>query len=297
VAAYQQMYGEGLEDRIKSETSGDLRTSLVEMLRAQRSESATIDPVSINRDVAAIRTAVEGWGTDEDALIRVLNNRSSAEIQAISTAYQETYGESLRSRIESETSGDLRTSLLAQLDRRDGTEQRATVVSPPTTPAGADRNAATRTAMALREAMEGVGTDEDALIRNLRGKSNAEIQEIKSAYQQMYGESLEERVRSETGGDFRNVLMGMLSGTRSEAPRADPVAATRDAAALREAMEGWGTDEDALSRVLTQRSPVQIKAIAEAYQQMYGESLRGRVESETSGDFRRSLLAVIDSAR
>jgi hypothetical protein len=294
--AYQQMYGESLEERISSETSGDLRTSLLSLLRGERSETSRVEPVGVNRDVTAIRTAVEGWGTDEEALIRVLTGRSTAEIGEIARVYEETYGESLRSRIESETSGDLRTTLLAQLDRRDGTEQRATIAPTQRTPEGADRNAATRTATALREAMEGMGTDEEALIRNLVGKSNAEIREIKAAYQQMYGESLEERVSSETSGDFRTVLMGILSANRSEAPVADPVAATRDATALRTAMQGWGTDEDALARILTNRSPAELRAIAQAYQRMYGENLRGRVDSETSGDFCRSLLALLDHA-
>jgi hypothetical protein len=292
--AYREMYGESLEDRIRSETSGDLETSLLSMLRGKRAETSVIDPVKISRDVAAIRTAVEGWGTDEDALIRVLTNRSSAEIQAIAAAYQETHGESLRERIDGETSGDLRTTLLAQLDRRDGTEQRPVVVEAPSTPQGADRNAATRAATAMREAMEGVGTDEEALIRQLRGKTNAEIAEIKAAYQEMYGESLEERVKSETSGDFRTAILGMLSGTRVETPVVDQAAATRDAVALREAMQGWGTDEDTLTRILSNRSPAQIQAIAQAYQQMYGEGLRQRVSDETSGDYRRTLLAMID---
>lgn len=288
--AYQQVYGESLEERIESETSGDLRTSLLSMLRGDRSETSAVDPVKVSRDVVRIREAVDGWGTDEEALVDVLTNRSTAEIQAIQTAYQETYVESLRERIDGETSGDLRTTLLAQLDRRDGTERTAHT-QPGRDPVRAD---ATRTAAAIREAVEGAGTDEETLIRSLRGKTNEEIREIRRAYREMYGESLEERIDSETSGDFATALRSILSGQRSDAVVADPVRASRDAAAIREAVEGWGTDEETLTRIVSGRSPAEIRAISAAYQQMYGESLRSRVSDETSGDYRRTLLALID---
>lgn len=42
-------------------------------------------------------------------------------------------------------------------------------------------------AKALRKAMKGMGTDEKTIIKTLCKHSNAERQEIKKQYQQMYG--------------------------------------------------------------------------------------------------------------
>jgi hypothetical protein len=130
----------------------------------------------------------------------------------------------------------------------------------------------------------------------LGNASNAELREIKAAYQEMYGQSLEQAVKNRTGGDFEDALVMILAGNRSESQRADPTQASRDAAAVREAVEGWGTDEEELSRILTSKSPAELRAIAQAYREMYGESMRERVDDETSGAYCKLLLSRLDAA-
>ncbi|KAK9123231.1 hypothetical protein Sjap_012833 [Stephania japonica] len=64
----------------------------------------------------------------------------------------------------------------------------------------------------------------------------------------------------------------------------------QDSEALRNAVQGWGTDEKAIIRVLGQRNASQRQSIREAYQQLYNESLVDRLFSELSGDFRTAVI-------
>ncbi|MQL91814.1 hypothetical protein Taro_024439 [Colocasia esculenta] len=63
-----------------------------------------------------------------------------------------------------------------------------------------------------------------------------------------------------------------------------------DSEALKKAFQGWGTDEKAAIKILGHRLAPHRREIAEAYQQLYGESLVDRLHSELSGDFRKAMI-------
>lgn len=45
------------------------------------------------RDAEAVHEAVEGWGTDEDALIRILCSLTKPQVMRVDQIYAENYGE------------------------------------------------------------------------------------------------------------------------------------------------------------------------------------------------------------
>ncbi|MEQ2256140.1 hypothetical protein ILYODFUR_021354 [Ilyodon furcidens] len=69
--------------------------------------------------------------------------------------------------------------------------------------------------------------------------------------------------------------------------------AQEDAAALKKAMEGLGTNEKVLTEILTQRSNAQRQLICKAYQDAAGRALDKDLKGETHGDFERLLVALI----
>jgi annexin-like protein len=150
------------------------------------------------------------------------------------------------------------------------------------------------------------GTDSPKLIDALTGKSPREIREIKDAFKthpsNVTGEDLETAVRRETSGDYRETLVNLLNGNTSNRKGGLRELASADAEAARKAFDvkSWlvfgGTDNVALQSMLTSRSPEEIRALSKVYQEKYGESFRARVEDETSGNFRKTLLAIIDKA-
>lgn len=69
--------------------------------------------------------------------------------------------------------------------------------------------------------------------------------------------------------------------------------ASNDAATLRKAMKGFGTDEDALIEVLCRRTNAQRMDIVRTYKTCYGKDLADDIRSETSGNFEKILVALL----
>jgi len=66
-----------------------------------------------------------------------------------------------------------------------------------------------------------------------------------------------------------------------------------DAEILHKAVKGWGTDEKSIIRILGHRHAHQRQQIRAAYQQLHGEDLLKRLESELSGDFEKAVYRWI----
>eukprot|EP01125_Pyxidicula_operculata_P009406 TRINITY_DN30_c0_g1_i3.p1 TRINITY_DN30_c0_g1~~TRINITY_DN30_c0_g1_i3.p1 ORF type:complete len:454 (+),score=134.94 TRINITY_DN30_c0_g1_i3:33-1394(+) len=72
----------------------------------------------------------------------------------------------------------------------------------------------------------------------------------------------------------------------------DPV---RDALTLKEAFRGLGTDDSVVISIFAHRSKEQLYAIAQSYQQQFGKTLEHAVRSETSGNYCRLLLGLMNN--
>lgn len=69
--------------------------------------------------------------------------------------------------------------------------------------------------------------------------------------------------------------------------------ASNDAAKLRKAMKGFGTDEDAIIEVLCRRTNAQRMEICRAFKTGYGKDLISDIKSECGNNFLNLLLALL----
>ena len=141
-----------------------------------------------SNDVAAIRKATKGFGTDEATLINILaRDKSAYQMEQIRKMFESTVGKSLVSVIEKETSGWFEYGL------------RGLVLGP----MGFDVWLAHR-------ACAGLGTHEDLLTEVLAGRSNEELEALKAAYHRTYNKNLVHVVQGElshkTGRMFNMIL-------------------------------------------------------------------------------------------
>uniref|UniRef100_A0A671XHG3 Annexin n=1 Tax=Sparus aurata TaxID=8175 RepID=A0A671XHG3_SPAAU len=138
----------------------------------------------------------------------------------------------------------------------------------------------------LRKAMKGFGTDENAIIELLGSRTNKQRAPMVAAYKTTYGKDLLKDLKSELTGNFEKLVLAMMM-----------TPAQFDAAELREAIKGAGTDEACLIEILSSRSNADIHEITRIYKAEYGKSLEDAISSDTSGHFRRLLVSLCQGNR
>ncbi|VCX03010.1 unnamed protein product, partial [Gulo gulo] len=144
-------------------------------------------------DVAALHNAITVKGVDEATIIDILTKRNNAQRQQIKAAYLQEKGKPLDEALKKALSGHLEEVVLALLK----------------TPAQFDADE-------LRAAMKGLGTDEDTLDEILVSRTNKEIREINRVYREELKRDLAKDITSDTSGDYRNALLSLAKGDRSE---------------------------------------------------------------------------------
>lgn len=262
---YKACYGRDLIDDLKDDLGGNFQKVVVAMY---------LSPVEY--DVVELRKAMEGMGTDEDTVSEIIGSRSNYRLKEISSFYKFKYDEDLETRIKSETTGDYRKLLvsLLQCGRNDSKVF--------------DQSAVAEDVAALYKAGEGKwGTDEEVFNRIFATRNCHHLREMNSLYQKQRGKNLLEVVDSEFSGDIRVLLKTVL---HSHINPADYFA-TR----IYKACKGFGTDDSVLVRSLVVMDEIYLGEMKKIYQSKYGVSLRDQVISETSGDYKNMLLALIDT--
>ena len=138
----------------------------------------------------------------------------------------------------------------------------------------------------LRNACQGAGTNEEDIIKVIAATNNQERAMIRRLYNQKYNEDLVARLQSELSGDFREAALGSFM-----------TPAEYDAYCLNGAMKGLGTKEGVLTEIIGSRTPQELQAIKQVYAANYGELLENHVASDTSGDYQKLLLALLQGQR
>ncbi|XP_048863165.1 annexin A11-like [Brienomyrus brachyistius] len=227
------------------------------------------------KDVEVLRKAMKGFGTDEQAIIDLLGNRSNKQRVPLLVTYKTAYGKDLVKDLKSELSGNFEKLVLAMLK----------------SPAQFD-------AAELHDAIKGAGTDEACLIEILSSRTNAEIHAINQVYKTEHKKTLEEAISGDTSGHFRRLLISLAQGNRNESETVDISLAKQDAQTLYAAGENkLGTDESKFNAILCSRSKAHLRAVFYEYQQMCGIDIEKSICREMSGNLESGMLAVVKCIR
>ncbi|CAN9512668.1 unnamed protein product [Ophioblennius macclurei] len=141
-------------------------------------------------------------------------------------------------------------------------------------------------AASLKEAIEGIGTNEKVLIDILTQRSSSQRQLICEAYQQETGRSLLEDLKGDTDDDFQHILVALVTPP-----------ATFDCHEVMRAMKGAGTEDSTLIEIFASRSNQQIKALSDVYLKETEKLVTLDLKGEVSGDFSQALLLLAQGVR
>ncbi|XP_056148271.1 annexin A5a [Lampris incognitus] len=102
--AYRKLSGSDIEDSIKSETTGNLEKLLLAVVKCAQSVPGYF--------AEALYGSMRRAGTDDETLMRIMVSRSEVDMLDIRASYKKTYGVSLYSTIQEDTTGDYQKTLL-----------------------------------------------------------------------------------------------------------------------------------------------------------------------------------------
>ena len=225
----------------------------------------------MSNDVEALRKAMEGFGTDEATLIKIIANRTGRQRQQIKAQYKATYGRDLIEDIKKECRGKLEDAFVALF--KDPIEYDAD---------------------ALREGMKGLGTNEDTLIEIIASRPPQHLQAVKQCYQAKYNRDLEADIKKETHGTLEHILITLLQGRRSVNPNPDQNRCAAIAKEIFDSGEGkLGTDESVFNKYFGTLSPYELCAVAQHYHRLTGHTILDAIEKEFHGDSKKAFKSIV----
>ncbi|XP_061191538.1 annexin A4-like [Saccostrea echinata] len=260
---YHALFGKELVKDLKSELGGNFEKVIMAMM---------IPPEEY--DAAELKRAMKGIGTNEDVLIEIMCSRSNDEFRAISKAYESKYKNILEKDIKSDTSGDFKRLLvsLATCNRQEDKN--------------VDLQKAETDAKRLHDAGEKMwGTDEAVFNSILVLQSYPQLRAVFDQYSKIAKKDIEDSIKSEMSGDVKAGMLAVVRVVKNKA--------AFFAKKLHDSMKGAGTDDDDLIRIIVSRSDKDISEIKKEFQKIYGKTLEEFIKGDTSGDYKKILLALI----
>ncbi|GMT19394.1 hypothetical protein PFISCL1PPCAC_10691, partial [Pristionchus fissidentatus] len=258
---YKVRYGKDLEEQIAKSLGGDLEKLALSLMNTTTKE-----------DAVCLQTAVKGLGTDEKVLTEILTTRTNEELAAIKNTYLSNFKKSLEEAVAADTSGDYKKLLLTILQgiRDEGNFANSARV---------------------REAVEILSTPADKKEKHEKyavlGAANFhELAQILDGVQLKTGKSLEEQIKRECSGDFKDAVTALYRIAAHGKPRffADQI---------QTAVKGFGTNTKDLIRILVSRSENDLEDIKDVYQAVYGKKLEDTLKEECKGAYQHALLSLV----
>eukprot|EP00927_Polykrikos_kofoidii_P046184 TRINITY_DN4039_c0_g1_i1.p1 TRINITY_DN4039_c0_g1~~TRINITY_DN4039_c0_g1_i1.p1 ORF type:complete len:851 (+),score=199.97 TRINITY_DN4039_c0_g1_i1:48-2600(+) len=266
---YQEFHGKDLATVVKEETSGVIMTGYYSTL------AQFIVMSEEECDVRVLDWAMDGLGTDEMPIIEFLCARPPKRVRAAKAKWEGAHDSSLVDRLGGELSGSLKTLCLTMLqgkrmeDDADDEEM--------------DEALADEQAQTLYDNGAGCwGTNETAIIEMLCSFSPAQNRAIAVAYENKFDTSLAKAIKSEFGGKVRDALLALLQESSEWF-----------AMQLRKAMQGFGTSDAALCRIIGCSDKPAILKIAACFLEKYGKPLDKAIAGECSGNYKRLAMAWV----
>ncbi|XP_046557372.1 annexin A7-like isoform X2 [Haliotis rubra] len=274
---YKTMFGKDLQEDLKSELSGDLKELMLGLFK---------DPAYY--DAWCLKEAMEGPGTKDHILIEILCTRTNDQIAALASNYKEHFGRELEQDIIEDTSGQFKRLMVSccQVACNELSPEQLETVRSEGWESVVDWDQAKEDAQRLFDAGEDKwGTDESTFRQILAIRNYYQLRAVFVEYEKIAGCDILESIASEMSGNLESGLKALVRAARNRPEYfADK---------LHKALSGLGTKDTTLIRIIVSRSEIDLADIKEVFQGKYEKSLSAAVESDTSGDYKQLLLAIL----
>jgi len=185
------VHNRSIEQDVHDDTSGDYRNLLKSLLAANRDESNRINVEEAKADATALfKAGADKIGTDEDVFIKILTTRNFSQLRIVFDSYEKMCDHDIVHAVKAETSFNFKKCLLTIVE---------SIQNPPK-----------YYAKRLFESMDGVGTNEDQLIRMVLTRCDIDMPQIREQYRAVYKKTLERDISGDTSGHFKRLLKKLI---------------------------------------------------------------------------------------
>ncbi|CAL8361157.1 unnamed protein product [Gadus morhua 'NCC'] len=143
-----------------------------------------------------------------------------------------------------------------------------------------------RDAARIDTAIKTKGVDEQTIIDILTRRSCDQRTYIAFEYEKIAKKDMTTALKGALSGSVEAVMLGLMK-----------TPAQYDASELKGSMKGLGTDEETLIEIVCSRSTQELAEIKKVYREMFKKELEKDVAGDTSGDFAKLLMALVQIKR
>lgn len=143
-----------------------------------------------------------------------------------------------------------------------------------------------RDAARIETAIKTKGVDEQTIIDVLTKRTYSQRREIAFSYEKTAKKDMISALKGALSGSLESVILGLMKSTTQY-----------DASEIRGSIKGLGTDEETLIEILCSRSNNELLEIKKVYRELFKKELDKDVAGDTSGNFAKLLLALVQTKR
>ena len=137
----------------------------------------------------------------------------------------------------------------------------------------------------LHEKIADKSYNQEDLIRIVTTRSKAQLNATLNHYNNAFGNVIDKDLETGSEDEYLKLLKSVIKCLTYPEKYFEEL--------LRLAINKMGTDELALTRVVTTRAEVDLQRIAEEYQRRNSVPLDRAIDNDTSGDYQKILLALL----
>ncbi|XP_027909590.1 annexin D3 [Vigna unguiculata] len=262
---YKQLYNESLIDRLHSELSGDFRNAIILW---------TYEPPERHARLANSALKAKRKGIKQlQVLVEITCASNPNHLVAVRQAYCSLFDSSLEEDIIANVAAPLKKLLVSLVS-----SYRYDKVA-------VNLEVAKSEASKLHEAINNKKLDDDHIVWTLSTRNLFQLRETFACYKNLYGNTLEQGIKSCGNGDLETLLQLVILCIDSPEKHFAKV--------IRDSIVGFGTDEDSLNRAIVTRAEVDLLKVRFEYSNMFKCSLDDDVIGDTSGDYKDFLMTLL----
>jgi hypothetical protein len=257
---YKKIYNIPIQTDIKSKLSSSLQEITLDLF-----------DLSYEFDARELHRSLTSFMADDNAIIEIFVTRPKSHLDLIQKIYKKFYKNSIRDDIRKLKSKEFSEFLLTMLTVQRPTEQTIS-----------NNDAYNISKDIIKHGLKSYGTDVNLFRDVFLDKSREDLILISRAFFELYKKSLYDSIESEISGRNSKLLKGILFGIITPGQWF--------AKKVFKSIEGLGTDEKTLNRVMVSRAEIDMDAIRDYYFRDRKNDIKNDIHGDTSGTYRKILI-------